>query len=492
MQLSLQEISTSLGANGNFAPTALATGYSIDSRTVAPGDCFFAVRGARLDGHDFVKQALSAGASAAVIAQDRLADFPQHLHAKLVSVADPLQAMQRLAAHVRRNWAGPVVAITGSTGKTTTKQMIATLLATRHRVHQNEGNLNNQFGLPLSLLRLDPAAKIGVFELGMSAAGEIRFLADICKPDVGVVTNIGEAHLEFFVSPDAIAEAKFELVESLGAAGWAVLNADDYRVCGFGPLARSHVAYYGTNQNADVKGREIKPLENGGYRFRVPVAPMKNVPSGAAWKNVALQAADAPKARDAEFHLPLLGRHNISNLLAAVAVCRLFGMEPETLEAAVTALKPSQMRGEVIALQNGARVILDCYNSSPSALEAMLDALAEWPAQRRIAVLGGMKELGGASTALHFRCGERVHQDGISHLIVVGEDARAIADGAAAAGMPAAAIERVETPEQAGDALREILQSGDVALLKASRAVKLELAWERVKGVGLAAVPTPN
>lgn len=486
MQLSLQEISTALGVAGNFEGTA--TGYSIDSRTLAAGDCFFAVRGARLDGHDYVAQSLGQGACAAVIAAERLASYPEQLHNKLIAVADPLESMQRLAAHVRRKWAGPVVAITGSTGKTTTKQMIATLLATRFPVHQNEGNLNNHFGLPLSLLRLDPAAKIAVFELGMSAAGEIRHLCAICKPDVGVATNVGEAHLEFFSSPDAIAEAKFELIESLESKNWAVLNADDFRVSGFGPRAHAQVVYYGTNPNAQVKGRDIKPLELGGYRFRVPIAPMKDVPSGAAWRgHGAQQLPSIARPRDGVYELPLLGRHSISNLLAAVAVCRLFGLEPETLEAAVTGLKPAPMRGEMIALSNGARVILDCYNSSPSALEAMLEAVAEAPAQRRIAVLGGMKELGPESAALHARCGERAQACGIAHLLVVGEDAEAIADGALAAGMPASAIERVETPEQAGERLRELLIAGDVALLKASRAVRLERAWERLKGLALPA-----
>ena len=484
MQLSLQEILTTLGASGSFPPTALATGYSIDSRTIAAGDCFFAVRGARLNGHDYVRQALDAGASAAVVATERFGEFPQESQGRLIAVADPLQAMQRLAAHVRRKWAGPVVAITGSTGKTTTRQIIATLLATNFHVYQNEGNLNNHFGLPLTLLRLDPSAQIAVFELGMSAAGEIQFLAGICKPDVGVITNVGEAHLEFFAGSDAIAEAKFELVESLDSTGWAVLNADDYRVCGFGPLARAQVVYYGTNQNAQVKAREIKPLETGGYRFRVPVAPMKDIPCGIAWRNRgAQQLPKIAKPRDAVFHLPLLGRHSISNMLAATAVCRLFGIEPELLETAVTGLKPAAMRGEMIALTNGSRVILDCYNSSPSALEAMLDAVAEAPAERRIAVLGGMQELGAESAALHFRCGERAQQAGIAHLLVVGDDARAIADGALSAGIPAAAIEQVETPEQAGERLRELLTAGDLALLKASRVVRLERAWERIKNL---------
>jgi UDP-N-acetylmuramoyl-tripeptide--D-alanyl-D-alanine ligase len=486
MNLNLSEVISTLGASGALESTLAATGYSIDSRTIATGDCFFAVRGARLDGHDYVQAALDKGACAAVIDESRRASFPQESQAKLIGVRDPLEAMQRLAAHVRRKWGGPVIAITGSTGKTTTKQLISTLLATRFRVHQNEGNLNNHFGLPLSLLRLDPAAKLGVFELGMSAAGEIRFLADICKPDVGVVTNVGEAHLEFFSSPDAIAEAKFELIDSLAADKWAVINADDYRVSGFGPRARAQVVYYGTNQDAQVKGREIKPLETGGYRVRVPIAPMKDVPSGGGWRGHSAHLGQPIlKPRDAVFKLPLIGRHNILNLLASIAVCRLFGLEPETLEQAVTGLKPAPMRGEMAALTNGARVILDFYNSSPSALEAMLEALAEVPATRRIAVLGGMKELGTESGALHARCGERARQCGISRLIVVGDDAAAIADGARAAGMPADAVERVASPEQAAERLREMLTAGDVVLLKASRAVRLERAWDQLRDLVL-------
>ncbi|MSO19962.1 MAG: UDP-N-acetylmuramoyl-tripeptide--D-alanyl-D-alanine ligase [Acidobacteria bacterium] len=479
MQLSLQEISATLGAATSDSSLAVAKGYSIDSRTITSGQCFFAVRGLRFDGHEFVRAALESGACAAVIASEKLSEYPQELRARLIAVPDPALGLQRLAAHVRRKWAGPVVAITGSTGKTTTKQMISSLLSTRFRVHQNEGNLNNQFGLPLSLLKLEGDSQIGVFELGMSAAGEIRFLSSLARPDVGVVTNVGEAHLEFFSSVEEIAEAKFELIDSLDSTAWAVLNADDYRVSGFGPLARAQVIYYGTNQDAHVKAREIKPIETGGYRFRLPVAPMKDMPCGAVWNGH--KGGPPPvsgKPRDAVFHMPLLGRHNISNVLAAAAVCRLFGIEPETLEQAVSELQPLPMRGEVTVLANGARVVLDCYNSSPTALEAMLEAVAELPAQRRIAVLGGMKELGESSAALHFRCGERVQQAGIHHLIVVGEDARSLRDGAVAAGMSTNAVEMMQTPEEAGERLRGMLGAGDVALLKASRAVRLERVWE--------------
>lgn len=484
MKLSLGEIAATLGASLPGWQDQIAAGYSIDSRTIRPGELFFAVRGPRFDGHNFVREAFDVGACGAIIAAERLERFPDVLRSKLMAVSnppDPAVALQRLGAHVRRKWGGPLVAVTGSAGKTTTRQFISTLLGTRFRVQQNEGNLNNQLGLPLSLLKIEPQHQIGVFELGMSAPGEIRFLASLARPDVAVVTNVGEAHLEFFPSVDAIAEAKFELIDVLDARGWAVLNADDVRVAGFGPRARSNVLYYGTNPDANVKAREIKPREGGGYRFRIPIAPMKDIPSGAAWQGRPGALATPGKPRDAVFHLALSGRHHISNVLAAAAVCHLFGIAPETLETAVNQLKPPPMRGQVVALADGARVVLDCYNSSPGALTAMLEAVAEMPAERRFAVLGGMKELGESSGALHVACGVRVAELQYTGLLAVGAEAGPLTDGARAGGMAAEAIEQLATPEEAGERLAELLRSGDVALLKASRAVALEKAWERLR-----------
>ena len=480
MQLTLAEIAALIECPAPSCPETRVSGYSIDSRTIRPGELFFAVRGQRLDGHDYVEAALQAGAAAAVVAADRKASFGSDWQSKFLAVQDPLTAMQALAAAVRRRWGGPVVAITGSTGKTTTKQMIATLLRTQYRVLENAGNLNNQFGLPLSLLRLEPETEIGVFEMGMSGPGEIRLLAHLAQPDVGVVTNVSAAHLEFFPNVQAIASAKLELVESLGPENWAVLNADDPRVASFGVRCRGHVLYYGLGDSADLRAEEPQPTSDGGYCFRL-TPPAHRIPAlGAAWKGRRSVAPPDASTSKAVLHLPLLGRHNVSNALAALGVAYLFGLAPSSLAEAVSRLRPAARRGEMTRLASGGLVVDDSYNSNPAALEAMLDAVAEIPARRRYAVLGGMMELGHRSEQLHFRCGRRVAELGFAGLITVGNEARPLAAGALQAGLPDAALLHCAAPEEAGERLRQWLGEGDVVLLKASRAVRLERIWDRL------------
>ncbi|MGA7048974.1 MAG: UDP-N-acetylmuramoyl-tripeptide--D-alanyl-D-alanine ligase, partial [Candidatus Sulfotelmatobacter sp.] len=225
MRLTLARIAEFISAAGEFAPEEVACGYSIDSRTVGLGQLFFAVKGERLDGHDFVEQALEKGAAGAVVRKDRLGRYPQQ--ARLLAVEDTLVALQTLATAARKLWGKPLIAVTGSAGKTTTKEAIAHVLGARFRVLKSEGNFNNHFGLPLMLLKLEPEHDLAVIEMGMSHAGEIRALAKIAQPEIGVVTNVAAVHLEFFDSLAGIARAKYELVESLPGSGTVVLNADD-------------------------------------------------------------------------------------------------------------------------------------------------------------------------------------------------------------------------------------------------------------------------
>ena len=484
MQLTLAEIAPIIGTAAPATPERSVAGYSIDSRTVRPAELFFAVRGQRLDGHDYVLAAIEAGAAAAVVAASRKAEFAAALQSKLLGVPDPLAALQALAAAVRRRWGGPVVAVTGSAGKTTTKQMIAALLGSKFRVFENQGNLNNQFGLPLSLLQLGPETEIGVFELGMSGPGEIRLLAELARPDVGVVTNVSAAHLEFFPSVEAIARAKQELIESLGAEDWAVLNADDRRVAGFALHCRGHVLFYGFAASADIRAGELKTHPGGGFSFRLPPPMQRGIRAGAAWKGARAAERPAEKPSLVRFHLPLLGRHNVSNLLGALGVAYLFGIRPPELAGAVANLRPALQRGEMLRLAAGAVVVNDCYNSNPEALEAMLRAVAELPARRRFAVLGGMMELGPLSEELHVRCGRRVAELQFTGLVTVGEAARGLATGARQGGLPDAAVAECATPAEAGERLRGWLQEGDVVLLKGSRAVRLETIWEHLGPVG--------
>lgn len=423
-------------------------GWSIDSRTLQSGDVFFAVAGPNHDGHDYVEAAFEMGATAAVVQRG----FSRAEGRPLFSVDDPAAALSRAANAARRSWNGRVVAVTGSNGKTTVKEATAALLGASMKVSKTAGNLNNELGLPLTLLRIDEESRAAVVEMGMNHSGEIRRLARIAEPDVGVVTNVSAAHVGRFASVDEIAAAKRELVEELGEQGVAVLNADDERVRDFARACRGRVKTFSTDREADVRAEKIESRGFEGSRFRIG---------------------------ESDFQTKLVGRHNVRNLCAAVAVAETFGIGPADLVEPLAALEPVGMRGAIRRV-GGATVIDDCYNSNPAAAMAMLAVLAESPAERRIAVLGEMRELGEHSPELHRSVGTRAAELGIDRLVVVGADARFLAEGAIEAGMDAATVERFDDAESTGEALREMLRPGDAALFKASRGVGLERALSRV------------
>jgi UDP-N-acetylmuramoyl-tripeptide--D-alanyl-D-alanine ligase len=449
MKLSLAKIAEFISAKGESPSKELAYGYSIDSRTVAPGQLFFAVKGERLDGHDFVEQALEKGAVAAVVRKDQLGRYPAK--ARLLEVEDTLVALQTLATAVRKLWGKPLIGVTGSTGKTTTKEAIAHVLSVRFRVLKSEGNFNNHFGLPLMLLKLEPEHDVAVIEMGMSHAGEIRALAKIAQPEIGVVTNVAAVHLEFFDSLAGIARAKYELIESLPAGGTAVLNTDDEYVSQFGRDFRGKVVMYGTKATADVRAEKIQSKGADGTEFDVAIGSVRE------------------RAR-----LPLVGEHNVLNALAAVAVGLERGLGSLEAVGALASLAPADKRGEVVRLGN-ITVINDCYNSNPMALQVMVDALAAMPATRRIVVAGEMLELGRAAEEMHRQAGQYVAGKKIDVLVGVRRLARAMVDAANQAGGRA---EFVASPEEAGEWLAREARDGDVVLLKASRGVKLEKALE--------------
>jgi len=452
MKLQLHRVAEFTGAVGNFELDAVAEGYSIDSRTIKPGELFFAVKGENLDGHDYVEAALQAGAIAAVVDRKRVARFSDTT--KLLVVDDTLLALQALGAAVRRRWGKTLVAVTGSAGKTTTKEAIAHVLASRFRVMKSAGNLNNHFGLPLQLLKLEPEHEIAVIELGMSHAGEIAALAKLAHADIGVVTNVAPVHLEFFSSIADIARAKYELIQELHSGAVAVLNADDEYVSQFGRDFHGKVVHYGIHHQANVSAQKVESLGAGGSRFELVANSVRQ-----------------------EITLPLLGEHNIYNALAAAAVAMERGLTPTEIAAALATLAPADKRGEKISLA-GATVINDCYNSNPKALTAMVDALVSMPATRRIVVAGEMLELGPQGEALHFKAGRHMAEKKIDRVLGVRGLARQIVDGANAAGGQA---EFVATAEEAGEWLKNEVRSGDVVLLKASRGVKLETALEHWK-----------
>ncbi len=449
MKLSLSRAAEFMQAGGEFNPQAIAVGYSIDSRSIQLGELFFAVQGERLDGHDFVQTALSKGAVAAVVRRDQLARFPAN--SMLVTVDDTLIALQQLAAAVRRLWGKPVIGITGSAGKTTTKEMVAHLLETRHRVLKSQGNLNNHFGLPLQLLKLEPEHQIAVIEMGMSHPGEITALAKLAQPNCGIVTMVAPVHLEFFDSIAAIARAKYELIESLPADGIAVLNADDAYVAQFGRDFHGKVVTFGLQQAADVRAENIEALR----------------PLGSAFDIVSNRERHRAT-------LPLLGEHSIYNALAAVAVGLQFGITLPEAAQSLASISAGDKRGELLEFA-GATIINDCYNSNPKALESMVRSLAQMPAQRRIVVAGEMLELGPSGEAMHRDCGHLMANYGVDLVLGVRGLARFVVEGAAAAGV---AGEFVDTPEEAAEWLRRTVKAGDLVLLKASRGVRLERALE--------------
>lgn len=452
MKLQLSRVAELLQASGEFDGKSLATGYSIDSRSIEQGDLFFAVRGDRLDGHDYVEAALFAGATGAVVRKDALARFS--CKTRLLAVEDTLAALQLLGAAVRRIWGKTLIGITGSAGKTTTKETVAHVLASRLRVHKTHGNFNNHFGLPLNLLQLEPEHDVAVIEMGMSHAGEITALAKLARPDIGLVTNVGPVHLEYFDSIAGIARAKYELIETLPTGGIAVLNADDPYVSQFGRDFRGKVVMFGIHKPADICAQNIEHLGPQGSRFDVVVEGLRE-----------------------RVTLPLMGEHNILNALAAIAVALEQGISPSDAIAALRTMVPVEKRGEILEI-GGATVVNDCYNSNPKALQSMVDTLVAIPAQRHLVVAGEMLELGPTGAELHRECGRYMAQSGVKRVIGVRGLAEALVQGAREGGVDA---DFVSTPEEAGKRMAQEVCPGDAILFKASRGVRLEKGLEAFK-----------
>ena len=454
MKLKLGQIADWIHAEGDFDSNAVALGYSIDSRTIAAGELFFAVKGDRIDGHDYVAAALNDGAVAAVVSMRWLKPALVD-EAKLLRVPDEgpgcvLQSMQRLANQVRRKWGRRVIGVTGSAGKTTTKECIAQVLSAKFNVLKTEGNLNNHFGVPLTLLRLEPDHEVAVLEMGMNHAGEIRALAKIAEPDWAVVSNVGPVHLEFFADGiEGIAQAKYELVEALPKDGLAFLNGDDEFVANFGKQFKGASIYFGWEPTFDVWVEAYSSMGLNGSQMTVCT-------------------------RDARtsLHLQLFGMHNVWNALSAVATGVRSGIPLAECCFMLEQLRPQSKRGEMM-LWGGARLINDTYNSNPEALLSMVQALSSTQAERRIVVAGEMLELGPEASELHFAAGKNLAAWDADVVIGVRGFAQEIVRAAQEHGVRSIYM---ETPEAAGDWLRENLRAGDVVLLKASRGVQLERA----------------
>lgn len=426
-------------------------GVSTDSRTIQRGALFVALKGPSHDGHDHVRHAFGRGAGAAVVEHEVEGAGPQ------LVVPDALQWLQRRAREERERWGGIVIAITGSAGKTTTKDAVAGVVNVRFRTGKTAGNFNNHIGVPLSILNLADDAQVAVIEIGMNHAGEIRELAALAQPDIAVVTNVGSAHIEHLGSVEAIAMAKRELVESLRPEGIAVLNADDELVRGFAGAHAGRTVFYGINDFSSIEVAHVR------------AANLEYLPEGSKF-----EVADV-----GSFFSPIPARGGVMAVLAALAVAQALGMELKGLQEAVAALQPPKMR--LMRMERDGMVIWnDCYNSNPEAAKMMLDLLADTPARRRIAVLGEMLELGRWSEDLHREVGAYAARRGISVLVGIRGAARHLVDAGLDAGLAPGAAHFFPEPSEAGRFVKSLAQSGDALLFKGSRGTRVELALEEL------------
>jgi UDP-N-acetylmuramoyl-tripeptide--D-alanyl-D-alanine ligase len=463
-RLSVAEAARAVGGRVTAGdPGAMIDGAAIDSRAVRGGELFFAFAGTRTDGHRFVPDALARGAAAAIVQEELQEglqeDLPVRPAGALIRVPDTFKALHDLARHVRTRVPERLVGITGSAGKTTTKELLAAMLARRFRVSWTPGNLNNLYGFPLSLLNVPDGTQWMVAEMGMSTPGELRQLSLLGRPDAALFTVVRPVHLEFFDSVQAIAEAKSELLAGLAPDGFIVANADDPEVARIASRHGARVVWYGLRSAAaDVKARDLTPEPAGGVGSRF----------------VLEAGGDAVEVR-----LPLHGLYNVENCLAAAACAWALGLPLAEIAEAVRGVKPAAMRGVVHRAANGFTLIDDSYNSNPDALEKALEGAALLPGERRIAVLGDMRELGPTGPRFHREAGERAARLGFSPIVGVGELSRELAGAAEMAG--AAAVWVPDAAAAADWAAGEV-RPGDLVLVKASRGVGLEKVVRRLLG----------
>jgi len=436
------------------SPSILFQGFAIDSRLARAGDLFFALIGKR-DGHDFIPQAAANGALGAVVSANGAApgkDFA------LVRVEDTVRALQDLARSVLADTPVPVVGITGSVGKTTTKEFTAELLSSRFSVLKSEKNFNNHLGLALSILKLEKGHQVAVVEMGTSAPGEIACLTRIAPPDISVITNIHPVHLQFFGSLEGIASAKKEILDGTKAGGTAVLNGDDSQVARIAASWKGRRVVFGRSPACDVRASHVRPRGYDGLSLELTYGGKK-----------------------AAIDLPFIYESFIENFLAAAAAAYAMSLPMEAVIAKASSLKPCAMRGTLILLGKDIRLLDDSYNSNPDALNAALKALALLSAARRVAVLGDMLELGEKEGEFHAAAGRMAARSGWDLLVTVGPLARRMAEGATAAGMNPKRIISFADSDEAAEGIVPLLRKGDLVLVKGSRGVRMERIVESLK-----------
>lgn len=440
----------------------MGAGVCIDSRTVEPGCTFFALPGESSDGHEFLRDALDAGARVLVVTREREELAPVFKAAAPRSVAiirvnDTVEAVQELARWHRDRLHATVIGITGSTGKTTTKDFLTAVLGTSMKVVATEGNRNNELGMPLTVLAAGTDSKALVVEMGMRGLGQIAHLAEIARPDVGLVTNVGASHIELLGTQEAVAAAKGELVKAIPPQGAVFLNGDDAYSESLALESAAPVITYGLGPSCAVRAEAIELDEMSRASFTL-----------------------VSQHGGCRVSLGVPGKHNVYNALAALAVGLHLGVDAETACAALAETKVSGMRMETVSTASGVTVVNDAYNANPSSMRAAVEALATMAGQRRVAVLGDMAELGSLSELAHFRIGETVASLRLDALVTVGERARRIADGARASGMPDADVRPCSNVQEAIEVLDDLLSAGDVVLVKASRVMGLEAIVEGI------------
>jgi UDP-N-acetylmuramoyl-tripeptide--D-alanyl-D-alanine ligase len=439
---------------------AVFSGVEIDSRDIRPGMAFFALPGERSDGHAWISAAARAGARVAVVCR-----FDDEVTASLPStpltvllVDDCVAALRTLAVHHRSVLRCPVVGITGSTGKTSTKDFLVAALGGTKRVVATRGNRNNELGVPLTVLEAAPRTSVLIVEMGMRGLGQIADLCEIVRPTMGVVTNIGQTHMELLGSQDAIAQAKGELVECVPPEGRVFLNGDDAWSRRLKSRATAPITWYGLGKRCNVRATDIETDEMGR-------------------PTITLRA----NRRKATVSLPVPGRHHAYTAVAATAVALSLGAELSDIAEGLAKVVPTGMRMESFTAASGVTVVNDAYNASPTSMRAAITALADMKTSgHRVAVLGDKAELGSLTELAHFRLGEAVAEAGIEHLVTVGARAKRIGEGALANGMDAERIRPCSTVEEASEVLDDLLSPGDIVLVKASRSMGLERVVEGI------------
>ncbi len=464
IELSVAEVANTLQAQitGDLEAQPCFPSVSIDSRTLEPGQCYIAIKGKRLDGHDFLEEALRRGASL-VIHSDSGGELSSWKDRVFMQVDDTTAALQNLAHFARKKWNRSVLAITGSMGKTTTREFVATLLGQKFRVFQSPGNLNNEIGVPLSLLQLSEEDQMAVLELGMSHPGEIRLLSSLSRPDSALLTNVAAVHLEFFSDLDAIAAAKGEILEHLSQGGRLFFNADDDRVTRLVSSYTGPKISFGLHQGADIQVSD--------YQIE-----------GLDRMNFGIESARF----DFRATVPFAGRHLLYNVAAAVAVAYSFDLSQDELLQGISRFKVPSMRGQIHRIGNpGNQITLwdDCYNSNPEGLGMVLETVSRLEGFRhKILALGDMLELGPAGPDFHYQAGRQIAQSDADSLVTVGDGSLEIDRGAREAGFPAEHIEHFKVAEEAAAFLAGQVVPGDLVLVKGSRRVAMDRIIRHITG----------